>query len=138
MLPVAQGRLDQRQVEQVALRMAAAEAMGVVPDRAALAKLSDEEIIERCTEVRGVGRWTVEMMLIFHLGRPDVLPVDDLGVRKGAMRVYGLRKLPDAKRLEKLSEAWHPWRSVGSWYMWRATELPEDTWRRARTGSEPR
>ena len=107
---------------------------GVVPDRAALAKLSDEEIIERCTEVRGVGRWTVEMMLIFHLGRPDVLPVDDLGVRKGAMRVYGLRKLPDAKRLEKLAQAWHPWRSVGSWYMWRATELPEDTWRRVPTG----
>lgn len=98
---------------------------GVVPDRRALQRMSDEEIIERCTQVRGVGRWTVEMMLIFHLGRPDVLPVSDLGIRKGAVRVYGLRKLPSPERLEKLAAPWRPWRSVGSWYLWRATELPE-------------
>ncbi len=97
---------------------------GVVPKRAALAALTDEEIIERCTAVRGVGQWTVEMMLMFHLGRPDVLPVDDLGIRKGAMKVYGLRKLPDAARLEKLAAPWRPWRSVGSWYLWRVLELP--------------
>lgn len=96
----------------------------VVPDRAALAHMDDEQIIEQCTLVRGVGRWTVEMMLMFHLGRPDVLPVADLGIQKGAMRVYGLRKLPSAERLEKLAEAWRPWRTVGSWYMWRAVELP--------------
>lgn len=99
---------------------------GVVPDRAALAALGDEEVIQHCTQVRGVGRWTVEMMLMFHLGRPDVLPVDDLGVRKGAMRVYGLRKLPSAERLRKLARTWQPWRTVGSWYMWRAMELPEE------------
>ncbi|MBX5483582.1 MAG: DNA-3-methyladenine glycosylase 2 family protein [Myxococcaceae bacterium] len=100
---------------------------GVVPDLQALARMDDQEIIDRCDAVRGVGRWTVEMMLIFNLGRPDVLPVDDLGVRKGAQRVYGLRKLPDAKKLEKLAEPWRPWRSVGSWYMWRAAELPRGT-----------
>ena len=98
---------------------------GLVPDLHALAKMDDEEIIERCDAVRGIGRWTVEMMLMFNLGRPNVLPVDDLGVRKGAQRTYGLRKLPDAKKLEQLAEAWKPWRSVGSWYMWRATELPK-------------
>ena len=97
---------------------------GVVPDRAALATMSDTQIIERCTEVRGVGQWTVEMMLMFHLGRPDVLPVDDLGIQKGAMRTYGLRKLPKPDKLMKLAAPWRPWRTVGSWYMWRATELP--------------
>jgi 3-methyladenine DNA glycosylase/8-oxoguanine DNA glycosylase len=106
---------------------------GVVPDRAALARMEDEDIVTHCTRVRGVGRWTVEMMLMFHLGRPDLLPVDDLGVRKGALRVYGLRKLPTAERLEKLAAPWRPWRSVGSWYMWRATELPEEVFRVERT-----
>ncbi|MCI0574333.1 MAG: DNA-3-methyladenine glycosylase [Myxococcaceae bacterium] len=99
---------------------------GVVPGRDTLARMGDEEVITHCTEVRGVGRWTVEMMLMFHLGRPDVLPVDDLGVRKGAMRVYRLRKLPSPERLEKLAAPWRPWRTVGSWYMWRAMELPEE------------
>lgn len=96
---------------------------GIVPAREVLAALSDEEIIARCSAVRGVGQWTVEMMLIFHLGRPDVLPVDDLGIQKGAMRVYGLRKLPSPERLRKLAAPWRPWRSVGSWYLWRALEL---------------
>ena len=96
---------------------------GTVPAREVLAALSDEEIIARCSAVRGVGQWTVEMMLIFHLARPDVLPVDDLGIQKGAVRVYGLRKLPSAERLQKLAAPWRPWRSVGSWYLWRALEL---------------
>jgi DNA-3-methyladenine glycosylase II len=98
---------------------------GIVPTREALAGLPDEEVIAHCTQVRGVGQWTVEMMLMFHLGRPDVLPVDDLGIQKGAQRVYGLRKLPSPERLEKLAAPWRPWRSVGSWYLWRALELPE-------------
>lgn len=97
---------------------------GVVPDRAQLARMDDEVIIEHCTAVRGIGRWTVEMMLMFHLGRPDVLPVADLGIQKGAQRVYGLRKLPKPERLEELAEVWRPWRTVGSWYLWRALELP--------------
>jgi DNA-3-methyladenine glycosylase II len=96
---------------------------GTVPERSALVALTDEEVIARCTAVRGVGQWTVEMMLIFHLGRPDVLPVDDLGIQKGAMKVYGLRKLPSPARLEALAAPWRPWRSVGSWYLWRALEL---------------
>lgn len=99
---------------------------GIVPERAALAQLPDAQVIAHCIQVRGVGQWTVEMMLMFHLGRPDVLPVDDLGIQKGAQRVYGLRKLPSAERLEKLAAPWRPWRSVGSWYLWRALELPEE------------
>ena len=99
---------------------------GVVPERSALGQMDDEEIIAHCTQVRGIGRWTVEMMLMFHLGRPDVLPVDDLGIQKGAMRLYGLRKLPNPDRLEALAEPWRPWRTVGSWYLWRVLELPPD------------
>jgi DNA-3-methyladenine glycosylase II len=111
----------------LAIRDLAARALDrTVPTREQLSTLSDAEIIERCTEVRGVGRWTVEMLLIFHLARPDVLPVDDLGVRKGAMRLYRLRKLPSPERLAKLAEPWRPWRSVGSWYMWRVMELTSD------------
>lgn len=99
---------------------------GVVPLREALTTMSNDEIIERCTEVRGVGRWTVEMMLMFHLGRPDVLPVADLGIQKGAMRIYRLRKLPKPARLEQLARAWQPWRTVACWYLWRAVDLPAD------------
>ena len=87
-----------------------------------LGRLGDEAIIERLTAVRGVGRWTVEMYLIFRLGRLDVLPVDDYGVRKGAQRTYRLRTPPDAARLRRLAEPWRPYRSVASWYLWRAAE----------------
>ena len=69
-------------------------------------------------EVKGIGQWTVDMFLIFHLGRPDVLPVGDLGVRRAAMIEYGLRKLPEPPRLTRLARPWRPWRSVGTWYMW--------------------
>ena len=97
---------------------------GTVPDRRTLARLEDEAIIERLVEVRGIGRWTVEMLLIFHLDRPDVLPVTDLGVRKGAARVLGRRALPEPRDLLRRGERWRPWRSVASWYLWRASELP--------------
>ena len=96
---------------------------GMVPDRSALARLEDAEIIERLTEVRGIGRWTVEMLLIFHLGRPDVLPVDDFGVRAGFQFTYGLRKMPAPKALALYGERWGPHRSAAAWYLWRAVEL---------------
>lgn len=99
--------------------------IGTVPTRKALEQMDDEAIIERLVQVRGVGRWTVEMLLIFRLGRPDVLPVADLGVKKGFQRVYGLSDLPDADEMARRAEAWRPWRSVGTWYMWRATEVVE-------------
>ena len=95
----------------------------LVPDRATLERLDDAAIIARLTEVRGVGRWTVEMLLIFHLGRPDVLPVDDFGVRAGFRAAYGLRKLPHPKALAAWGERWKPYRSAAAWYLWRALEL---------------
>jgi DNA-3-methyladenine glycosylase II len=96
---------------------------GTVPPLAQLKKMGDEEIVTRLTEVRGIGRWTVEMLLIFRLGRPDVLPVTDLGVRKGFQLTYRKRDLPDAARLFRHAERWRPYRSVASWYLWRAVDL---------------
>jgi 3-methyladenine DNA glycosylase/8-oxoguanine DNA glycosylase len=96
---------------------------GTVPEPKALAKLDDAEIIERLTTIRGVGQWTVEMLLIFKLGRPDVLPVDDYGVRKGFMLAYRKRDLPRPAALLAHGERWRPYRSVASWYMWRAIDL---------------
>jgi len=98
---------------------------GTVPERAALTGMTDEEIIARLTAVRGIGRWTVEMLLIFDLGRPDVLPLDDLGVRKGFQAVYGEPELPSKRRLAEHGERWRPYRSLASWYLWRAAEQPE-------------
>jgi DNA-3-methyladenine glycosylase II len=95
----------------------------VVPGRSALEQLADAEIIERLTEVRGVGRWTVEMLLIFQLGRPDVLPVDDFGVRSGFRAAYGLARLPRPRALAAWGERWKPYRSIAAWYLWRALEL---------------
>jgi len=106
---------------------------GTVPSHAAINKLTDAEIIERLTAVRGIGAWTVEMLLIFRLGRPDVLPVTDYGVRKGYaltfMRVPKTRALkaedlPKAEVLLKRAKKWAPYRSVASWYLWRACEMP--------------
>ncbi len=88
-----------------------------------LDSLPDDKIIDLLTQVRGIGPWTAQMFLMFRLGRPDVLPVLDLGVRKGAQKIYRMRNLPDAKRLEKTARAWQPWRSVASWYCWRVLEL---------------
>src|SRR5215204_385923 len=97
---------------------------GTVPTLARLKRMHDEEIVERLTQVRGIGRWTVEMLLMFRLGRPDVLPVGDFAVRKGFMVAYGLDEMPKPKALELHAEAWRPYRSVASWYMWRALEHP--------------
>jgi DNA-3-methyladenine glycosylase II len=95
----------------------------LVPPAAALTLLSDEEIIARLTQVRGIGRWTVEMMLMFRLGRPDVLPVDDFGVRAGFRAAYGLASMPHPKALLAWGERWRPYRSTAAWYLWRAIEL---------------
>jgi len=98
---------------------------GTVPTWRQLARMSDEEIIARLTTVRGIGRWTVEMLLLFDLGRPDVWPVHDYGVRKGFARTFGKRKLPTPKQLLKHGEKWRPYRSVAAWYFWRALDAPE-------------
>jgi O-6-methylguanine DNA methyltransferase len=96
---------------------------GELPKLAALQHLADEAIIERLTEVRGIGRWTAEMLLIFRLGRPDVLPVDDYGIRKGYAAAFKKRALPTPKDLAKRGARWQPYRTVASWYLWRAAEL---------------
>ena len=107
-----------------ALRDLAARALdGTVPTLSRVRRMHDEEIIERLTAVRGVGRWTVEMLLIFKLGRPDVLPVSDLGVRKGFALTFGSRKLPAPAIMHRRGKRWRPYRSVASWYLWRALEL---------------
>lgn len=98
---------------------------GTVPRASALAKMSDEEIIQRLVAVRGIGRWTVEMLLLFDLGRSDVWPVRDYGVRKGFAKTFGRRKLPIPKHLMKLGEKWRPYRSVAAWYFWRALDKPD-------------
>ena len=104
--------------------LAAKTVDGTVPTLARLRRMSDEEIVERLTRVRGIGRWTVEMLLMFRLGRPDVLPVGDFAVRKGFALAYGLKESPKPKELAEYGERWRPYRSVASWYMWRAVELP--------------
>lgn len=92
-------------------------------DTTHLAELPDEDVTRQLVQVKGVGVWTAQMFLMFRLGRPDILPVLDLGIRKGVQRAYRLRKLPDAKRVEKIAAPWAPYRTVGSWYMWRVLEL---------------
>jgi 3-methyladenine DNA glycosylase/8-oxoguanine DNA glycosylase len=109
-----------------ALRDLAAKTLdGTVPTLARLKRMGDEEIIERLTQVRGIGRWTVEMLLMSRLGRPDVLPVGDFGVRKGFSILYRTEGLPTPKELAHYAERWRPYRTVASWYMWRAVELPQ-------------
>ena len=98
---------------------------GTVPTARALAKMSDEEIIERLVSVRGIGRWTVEMLLLFDLGRPDVWPAADYGVQKGLAKTFGKRKLPAPKQMIKLGKKFQPYRSVAAWYFWRALDKPE-------------
>ena len=100
---------------------------GTVPSPRALAKMSDEEIIARLVAVRGIGRWTAEMLLLFELGRPDVWPVHDYGVQKGFAKTFGRRKLPTPKQLIKFGEKWRPYRSVAAWYFWRSLDKPEKT-----------
>jgi DNA-3-methyladenine glycosylase II len=98
---------------------------GTVPSARTLNRMSDDEIIARLITVRGIGRWTVEMLLLFDLGRPDVWPVDDYGVRKGFAKTFGRRKLPTPKQLRRFGEKWRPYRSVAAWYFWRALDDPE-------------
>ena len=117
----------------LAVRDLAAKTLdGTVPTLARIRRMSDEDIIEHLTQVRGIGRWTVEMMLMFRLGRPDVLPVSDYGVRKGfALTFLGLKPtqkvtsdlLATKEQMERRGKKWAPWRSVASWYMWRACDL---------------
>ena len=91
-----------------------------------LGRLKDETLVETLTVVKGVGRWTVEMLLIFRFGRPDVLPVADYGIQKAMQRAYGLRKLPKPDRMRKIAEPWKPYRSIACWYLWRSLELKSD------------
>ncbi|RZU41848.1 DNA-3-methyladenine glycosylase family protein [Edaphobacter modestus] len=119
--------------KMLALRDLAAKTVdGTVPTLARIRRMSDEEIIEHLTQVRGIGRWTAEMFLMFRLGRPDVLPVSDYGVRKGFALTFQRLKatakvtpgdLPSAEVMHKRARRWAPWRSVASWYMWRACDL---------------
>jgi DNA-3-methyladenine glycosylase II len=95
---------------------------GVVPTHDQALLLSDQELVERLVSVRGIGVWTVEMFLIFRLGRPDVLPIHDLGVKKGWSVAYGRKRMPRPKELLQFGERWRPYRTVASWYMWRAFE----------------
>jgi len=119
--------------KSLALRDLAAKTLdGTVPTLARIRRMSDEDIIEHLTQVRGIGRWTVEMFLIFRLGRPDVFPVADYGVRKGFALTFGRLKpsdkvtpadLPKPDEMTKRAARWEPWRSVASWYLWRACDL---------------
>ena len=117
----------------LALRDLAAKALdGTVPTLSRTRRMSDDELIAHLTEVRGIGRWTVEMFLIFSLGRPNILPIDDYGVRKGFALTFGTLKpqdkvtpadLPKADVMLRRAKRWQPWRSVASWYLWRAADL---------------
>jgi DNA-3-methyladenine glycosylase II len=107
----------------VSLRAICANALdGTIPTRRGAARLSNEALIERLTGIRGVGRWTVEMLLIFGLGRPDVLPVDDFGVREGYRALHGLDAQPKPRALAEIGLAWAPFRSLAAWYLWRASD----------------
>lgn len=110
-----------------ALRDLAAKTLdGTVPAGRLIKTLDDEEIIDRVVAVRGIGRWTVEMLLIFQLGRPDVLPVDDFGVRNGFRIAYGRRTMPTPKEVLRYGERWKPYRTTASWYLWRAADRAKD------------
>ncbi len=99
-----------RKVEQGKIRMST------------LARMSDEEIIAHLTQVKGIGRWTAEMFLIFSLGRPDILPVHDLGLRKGVQMAFSLPELPKPEDVERLGKRWRPYRSMATWYLWKSLQ----------------
>lgn len=100
--------------------------LGQVPSSRALLWMDDAEAIESLTAVRGIGRWTVEMLLMFRLGRPDVLPVDDLGIRKGAQRLLGTSEMPRPLELQSHGQRWAPWRSLAAFYLWRIADQREE------------
>ena len=111
---------------------------GTVPEDEAAALLADEELIERLVQVRGIGKWTAQMLLMFRLRRADVLPIDDFGVRKGFQLAYGLKQMPLPKALLTYGARWAPHRSAASWYLWRAVELHAKGALPARAGRAPR
>jgi DNA-3-methyladenine glycosylase II len=111
-----------RQKIAAAKDLAAKALDGTVPPLAKIARMGEEEIIERLTQIRGIGVWSAQMFLIFQLGRPDVLPIDDYGVRKGFARIYGHAEVPKPKVVLEHGERWRPYRSIASWYLWRAAE----------------
>ena len=114
------------QAKMLAIRDLAAKTLeGTVPSAREAHRMSDDELVERLVQVRGIGRWTVEMLLIFRLGRPDVLAVDDYGIRKGFAKMHRMADLPKPKELLAYCERWRPHRSVASWYMWRAAEMKD-------------
>ena len=106
---------------------------GVIPTSRAIVKMSDEEIIERLTTVRGVGRWTVEMLLIFKLGRQDILPADDFGVRSGVRVTFDLPAMPTPKEVLAIGERWRPHTTTAAWYLWRAAEAAAKAKLKSRT-----
>ena len=109
--------------KMLALRdLATKSEQGIVPDARQLSTMSEEQIIAPLTQVRGIGRWTVEMLLMFRLGRPDVLPVDDLGIRKGAQIVDGLEQMHTPRQLLERGEIWGPYRSAAAFYLWRIAD----------------
>jgi len=111
---------------------------GRLPGDSVLEAMSDDEIIQRCVAVRGIGPWTAQMLLMFHFGRQDVLPVDDFGVRNGFRLAYRLKGMPKAKALLAYGERWAPYRSAAAWYLWRAVELHRDGKLPKRAGRTPR
>ena len=114
------------QAKMLAIRDLAAKTLDdTVPSAREAHRMSDDELVERLVQVRGIGRWTVEMLLIFRLGRPDVLAVDDYGIRKGFAKIHKMAELPKPKELLAYGERWRPYRSVASWYMWRAAEMKD-------------
>jgi 3-methyladenine DNA glycosylase/8-oxoguanine DNA glycosylase len=114
------------QAKMLAIKDLAAKTIeGLVPTARQAHRMSDDELIERLIQVRGIGRWTVEMLLLFRLGRPDVLAVDDYGVRKGFAKIHNLPELPKPKELLAYGERWRPYRSVACWYLWRAAEMKD-------------
>lgn len=115
--------LSQRKAEY-AKELASRVVSGEVP-LDALDAMSDEDVVEALVSVRGIGRWTAQMVLMFHLARPDVFPELDLGIQKALQRFHGLRRLPSPERTVALGERWAPYRTIAAWYLWRSLELPE-------------
>ena len=125
-------RLDRRKLRKAGLSSAKVASVrdlaqktldGVVPTLRQAQEMSDQDLVERLDSVRGVGAWTVEMFLIFRLGRPDVLPIHDYGVQKGFALTYGKKEIPKPRELAAFGERWRPYRTVAAWYMWRAVQL---------------
>src|SRR5664279_1999552 len=114
------------QAKMLAIRDLAVKTLdGTVPSAREAHRMSDDELVERLVQVRGIGRWTVEMLLLFRLGRPDVLAVDDYGIRKGFAKMHRMAELPKPTELQAYGERWRPHRSVAGWYMWRAADMKD-------------